>query len=97
MLGLPEIVIVVFVVWLLSGAKLPSVIRAAAGDREQAAVMKLQAQECLLVFGIALLFAMTQTEPRDLGAFRFVGIIAIGAVCTLTAALTPDRPSRGRR
>jgi hypothetical protein len=58
--------------------------------------MKLQARECLLVFGMAVLFAMAQITPEDLGAFRYVGIIAIGAVCTLTAALTPEKPARGR-
>lgn len=59
--------------------------------------MKIQARECLLVFGMALLFAMSQLGPKDLGAFRFVGIIAIGAVCTLTAALAPDAMARDRR
>jgi hypothetical protein len=58
--------------------------------------MKLQARECLLVFGMALLFATAQLGPQDFGAFRFVGIIAIGAVSTLTAALVPEEPSRGR-
>jgi hypothetical protein len=59
--------------------------------------MKLQARECLLVFGMALLFAMSQLGPKDFGTFRFVSIIAIGAVCTLTAALAPNSPARGRR
>jgi hypothetical protein len=59
--------------------------------------MKLQARECLLVFGMGLLFAMSQSGPKDLGAFRFVGIIAIGAVCTLTAALAPEAPMRDGR
>jgi hypothetical protein len=58
--------------------------------------MKIQARECLLVFGIALLFAMSQWGPKDLGALRFVGIIAIGAVCTLTAALVPEKWLRDR-
>jgi hypothetical protein len=59
--------------------------------------MKLQARECLLVFGMALLFAMAQLGPKDLGTIRYVSIIAIGAVCTLTAALTPEASVRGRR
>ena len=59
--------------------------------------MKLQARESLLVFGMALLFAMSQLGPKDLGTFRFLSIIAIGAVCTLTAALSPETPERGRR
>ena len=59
--------------------------------------MKLQARECLLVFGMALLFATAQLGPRDFGTFRFVSIIALGAVCTLTAALSPEGQVRGRR
>ncbi len=58
--------------------------------------MKLQARECLLIFGIAVLFAMSQIGPKDFGAFRYVAIIAIGAVSTLTAALVPETWSRGR-
>jgi hypothetical protein len=46
---------------------------------------------------MALLFAMSQLGPKDLGTFRFVSIIAIGAVCTLTAALSPESSVRGRR
>ena len=97
MLGFPEIVAVSFVALLLFGAELPSGQRRAGACGEEIAVMKIHARECLLVFGMALLFAMSQMGPKELGAFRFVGIIAIGAVCTLTAALTPDAPSRGRR
>ena len=53
--------------------------------------MKIGARESLLVFGMALLFASTQLAPELVGVGRFIGIIAIGAVATLTAALTPDR------
>jgi hypothetical protein len=52
--------------------------------------MKERARECLLVGGIALLFATTQIRPADLGTAPFLTMIAVGAVWTLTAALSPD-------
>ena len=52
---------------------------------------KDRARESLLVFGMALLFASIYIVPEDVGAMRFIGIIAIGAASTLTAALAPER------
>ena len=52
--------------------------------------MKIQARECLLIFGMGLLFAAAQLGPQEFGAFRFVGVIAIGAAATLVAALAPE-------
>jgi hypothetical protein len=39
---------------------------------------------------MGLLFATAQLGPTEFGAFRFVAVIAIGAVATLVAALAPD-------
>ena len=52
--------------------------------------MKIQARECLLIFGMGLLFATAQLGPTEFGAFRFVTVIAIGAASTLVAALAPE-------
>ena len=52
--------------------------------------MKDRARECLLVGGVALLFLTTQIRPADLGVVRFLTMIGIGMVWTLTAALSPD-------
>jgi hypothetical protein len=52
--------------------------------------MKERVRECLLVGGVALLFATSQIKPDELGAARFVTFIAIGAVWTLAAALSPE-------
>jgi hypothetical protein len=52
--------------------------------------MKDRAKECLLVGGVALLFATTQIRPSDVGIALFVTMIAVGAVWTLTAALSPE-------
>lgn len=52
--------------------------------------MKDRARECLLIGGVALLFFTTQIRPDDLGVVRFLTMIGIGMVWTLTAALSPD-------
>jgi hypothetical protein len=52
--------------------------------------MKDRAREYLLVGGVALLFLTTQIRPADLGMVRFLTMIGIGMVWTLTAALSPD-------
>ena len=52
--------------------------------------MKIQARECLLVFGMGLLFATAQLGPQEFGAIRFVAVIVIGAAATLVAALVPE-------
>jgi hypothetical protein len=52
--------------------------------------MRDRAREFLLIGGVALLFAATQIRPVDLGVMRFLTMIAIGAVWTMTAALSPD-------
>jgi hypothetical protein len=52
--------------------------------------MKVCAQECLLVCGVALLFVTTQIKPADLGAALFLTMIGVGTVWTMTAALSKE-------
>jgi len=56
--------------------------------------MRDPARECLLIFGMALLFISPHLKPEDVGTARMLAIVAIGAVSTLAAALSPESWSK---
>jgi hypothetical protein len=51
--------------------------------------MKDPARASLLIFGMTLLFISPHIRPEHLGTARFLAVIAIGAVTTLAAVLSP--------